>query len=116
MSPQIRIVEPAQEPADPAAPAADPRAAPADSPFDLESPELLLNRELTWLAFNSRVLHEAEDERTPLLERLKFVAIVASNLDEFFMKRIGGLKQQVGAGSTSSSIWPPRHWAPACAS
>jgi len=57
-----------------------------------------LNRELTWLEFNRRVLHEAEDERKPLLERLKFIAIVSANLDEFFMKRIGGLKQQVGAG------------------
>jgi polyphosphate kinase len=57
-----------------------------------------LNSELTWLEFNRRVLHEAEDERTPLLERLKFIAIVSANLDEFFMKRIGGLKQQVGAG------------------
>jgi len=64
----------------------------------LLDPELYLNRELTWLAFNSRVLHEAEDERTPLLERVKFLAITASNLDEFFMKRIGGLKQQVEAG------------------
>jgi len=51
-----------------------------------------LNRELTWLLFNQRVLHEAEDSRTPLLERLKFLAIVSSNLDEFFMKRIGGLQ------------------------
>ena len=66
--------------------------------FDLSSPELYLNRELTWLEFNRRVLHEAQDERTPLLERLKFLAIVSGNLDEFFMKRIGGLKQQVGAG------------------
>lgn len=57
-----------------------------------------LNRELTWLAFKRRVLHEAEDERVPLLERLKFIAIVSGNIDEFFMKRIGGLKQQVGAG------------------
>jgi polyphosphate kinase len=64
----------------------------------LSSPELYLNRELTWLSFNRRVLHEAEDPRTPLLERVKFLAIVSSNLDEFFMKRIGGLKQQVGAG------------------
>ncbi len=63
-----------------------------------------LNRELTWLKFNQRVLHEAEDERTPLLERLKFIAIVNSNLDEFFMKRIGGLKQQVGAGLRELSL------------
>ena len=61
------------------------------------APEWYLNRELTWLAFNQRVLHEAQDERTPLLERIKFLAIVSSNLDEFFMKRIGGLKQQIGA-------------------
>jgi len=66
--------------------------------FDLSSPEWYLNRELTWLEFNRRVLHEGQDERTPLLERIKFLSIVDSNLDEFFMKRIGGLKQQVGAG------------------
>jgi polyphosphate kinase len=68
------------------------------APIDLRAPELYLNRELTWLAFNRRVLHEAQDPRTPLLERVKFLAIVNANLDEFFMKRIGGLKQQVGAG------------------
>ncbi len=67
------------------------------SPVDLHAPELYLSRELTWLAFNRRVLHEAQDSRTPLLDRLKFIAIVSSNLDEFFMKRIGGLKQQVQA-------------------
>jgi len=64
----------------------------------LQSPELYLNRELTWLSFNRRVLAEAEDERNPLLERLKFLAITASNLDEFFIKRIGGLKQQAASG------------------
>jgi polyphosphate kinase len=65
---------------------------------DLESPELLLNREFTWLGFNSRVLHEAEDEGRPLLERVKFIAIASSNLDGFVMQRVGGLKQQVVAG------------------
>jgi polyphosphate kinase len=64
---------------------------------DLSSSEYFLNRELTWLDFNFRVLYEAEDKRTPLLERVKFLSIASSNLDEFFMKRIGGLKQQVGA-------------------
>ena len=67
-------------------------------PFDLSSPQWYLNRELTLLEFNRRVLHEGQDKRTPLLERIMFLAIVGSNLDEFFMKRIGGLKQQVGAG------------------
>jgi polyphosphate kinase len=65
---------------------------------DLDSPSLYLNRELTWLAFNRRVLAEAEDPRNPLLERVKFLAIIGSNLDEFFMKRIGGLKLQTAAG------------------
>jgi polyphosphate kinase len=60
--------------------------------------EQLLNRELAWLRFNSRVLALAEDERTPLLERVKFVAIVGSNMDEFFMKRIGGLKLRIRMG------------------
>ena len=65
---------------------------------ELSAPELFLNRELTWLAFNRRVFDEALDQHNPLLERVKFLAITASNLDEFFMKRIGGLKQQVVAG------------------
>jgi polyphosphate kinase len=67
---------------------------------DLSDCDLYLNRELSWLEFNKRVLHEAEDKRTPLLERVKFLAIVSSNIDEFFMKRVGGLKQQIGAGIT----------------
>jgi polyphosphate kinase len=71
---------------------------------DLDDASLYLNREMTWLEFNRRVLHEAEDERTPLLERCKFIAIVSSNLDEFFMKRIGGLKQQVEAGFQNLTV------------
>ncbi len=71
---------------------------------ELNAPGLFLNRELTWLNYDLRVLHEAEDARTPLLERVKFVAITGSNLDEFFMKRIGGLKQQVGAGIHKTTV------------
>jgi polyphosphate kinase len=63
-----------------------------------------LNRELTWLSFNERVLHEAADERNPLLARLKFLAVASSNLDGFCMKRIGGLMQQIGAGVRELSI------------
>lgn len=82
----------------------EPGASTTRTSFDLDAPELYLNRELTWLSFNRRVLHEAADERTPLLERLKFIAIVGSNLDEFFMKRIGGLKQQLAAGVQEPTV------------
>lgn len=71
---------------------------------NFSSPELYLNRELTWLNFNRRVLVEAEDERVPLLERVKFLAITNSNLDEFCMKRLGGLKQQIAAGVNQLSV------------
>ena len=63
----------------------------------------LLNRELSWLDFNARVLALAEDERTPLLERVKFIAIFATNLDEFFMVRVAGLQRQVAGGVTVRS-------------
>jgi polyphosphate kinase len=67
----------------------------------LAQPELFFNRELSWLDFNDRVLQLAEDERTPLLERLKFCAIWSSNLDEFFMVRVAGLHDMVDAGIDS---------------
>ncbi|MEZ4501095.1 MAG: polyphosphate kinase 1 [Dehalococcoidia bacterium] len=63
-------------------------------PVDLRDPSLYANRELSWLDFNDRVLAEAIDERNPLLERVNFLAITASNLDEFFAKRVGWLKRQ----------------------
>ena len=67
---------------------------------NLRASQYYFNRELSWLEFNYRVLHEALDSRTPLLERLKFTAIFSSNLDEYFMIRVSTLKEQVAAGVT----------------
>jgi polyphosphate kinase len=66
-------------------------------------PERYINRELSWLDFNARVLRHAEDGRTPLLERAKFLAIFSENLDEFFQVRVAGLKDQAAAGVTATS-------------
>lgn len=81
----------------------EPVARPAASP-ELDAPELYVNRELSWLDFNDRVLQLAEDPSQPLMERLKFAAIFTSNLDEFFMIRVAGLHDQVDAGITAPKL------------
>jgi polyphosphate kinase len=77
---------------------------PVQTELGLTDPALYLNRELSWVDFNWRVLHQAMDERVPLLERVRFLSIAQSNLDEFFRTRVGGLKRQLEAGVT---LLPP---------
>ncbi len=77
---------------------------PEGTSYDLDAPELYLNRELTWLNFNWRVLEEAKDKRNPLLERWRYLIIVGSNLDEFTMKRIGGLQLQHASAPNSKTV------------
>jgi polyphosphate kinase len=89
-----RTFDPAGEPA---------LARSADGQVDLTQRRLYINRELSWLEFNRRVLHEARDPRTPLLERLKFLGIFSSNLDEFFQVRVAGLKEQLIVGVSETA-------------
>jgi polyphosphate kinase len=106
--------ETADAPADAASDAPADRT--ADSPadrFDRDDPEYYLNRELSELEFQKRVLNEATDERNPLLERVKFLSIFTTNTDEFFRKRVGGLKQQMAAGvseRTPDGRTPSEQW------
>ncbi|MFK7858655.1 MAG: polyphosphate kinase 1 [Granulosicoccus sp.] len=73
-------------------------------PLSRDNASLFINRELSWIKFNHRVLEEARRPSTPLLERVKFLGILSSNVDEFYMKRLGGLKQKIAAENENRSI------------
>jgi polyphosphate kinase len=81
-----------------------PEVSPPPPTLTLESPEIYINRELSLLEFQKRVLEQAQDPENPLLERIKFLSIVSSNLDEFFMVRVAGLQRQAASGAQEPSV------------
>jgi polyphosphate kinase len=97
VSPVTKVKSPGVEVPDGPTPIEDKKAA-----YDLHDPALYINRELSLLEFNRRVLEEAQDEQNPILERAKFLAIYSSNMDEFFMVRVAGLRQQIAARVTDT--------------
>ncbi|HEV8185484.1 MAG TPA: polyphosphate kinase 1 [Chthoniobacterales bacterium] len=99
---QSKAQQPAAEP--PANVVPLPDQSPQGQPSSLSAPENFINRELSWLEFNRRVLEEAQDPTQPLIERVKFLIIVSSNLDEFFEIRVAGIKQQIE--SETSDVGP----------
>src|SRR5215213_1220879 len=89
--------QPQSSPDQPSNIVAMPDALAGPEPSRFSRPENFINRELSWLAFNRRVLEEAQDPTQPLIERVKFLTIVSSNLDEFFEIRVAGIKQQIAS-------------------